>query len=143
MDKLHPPIVEWSKIWYVRILDTTCSPCPRFGLFRLLPHQLPWSSGHNKERMEVPSCCFCGMGLYNIATKITAATINYFLQHYNTSTSIGLTLQACLKNLQLELGVPDNPLRYDFSIWGALVADSWIKSLWEKIHAYEIDIKMD
>ena len=82
------------------------------------------------------------MGLYNIATKPTAATINSFLQHYNMSTSIGATLQACLENLQLELGVPDNPLMYNFSIWGALVTDFWIKSLWEKIQAYEIDEAM-
>ena len=59
------------------------------------------------------------------------------------STSIGVTLQACLENLQLELGVPDNPLLYDFSIWGVLATDSWIKSLWEKIQAYEIDIDME
>ena len=81
------------------------------------------------------------MGLYNIATKTTAATINSFLQHYNMSTSTGITLKACLENLQLELGVTDNPLLYNFSIWGALATDSWIKSLWEKIQAYEIEIK--
>ena len=58
-------------------------------------------------------------------------------------TSIGVTLQANLENLQLELGVPDNPLLYDFSIWGVLATDSWTKALWEKIHAFHIDINMD
>ena len=95
-----------------------------------------------KEWRYLPSA-FCGMGLYNIATKTIAATINSFLQHYNMSTSIGVTLQACLENLQLELGVPDNPLLYNFSIWSVLATDSWIKSLWEKIQAYKIDINMD
>ena len=32
---------------------------------------------------------------------------------------------------------------YDFSIWGVLATDSWIKALWEKIHAFHIDINMD
>ena len=83
------------------------------------------------------------MGLYDITTKTTVATINSFPQHYTMPTSIGVTLQATLENLQLELGFPDNPLLYDFSIWGVLTTDSWIKSLWEKIHAFHIDINMD
>ena len=83
------------------------------------------------------------MGLYDITTETTAATINSFLQHYNMPTSLGVTLQACLENLQIELGVPDNPLMYDFTIWGALATDSWIKALWEKIHAFQVEINMD
>ena len=87
-----------------------------------------------KEWRYLPAA-FCGMGLYNIATKTTAATINSFLRHYNMSLSIDVTLQACLENLQLKLGVQDNPLPYDCSIWGALATDSWVKSLCEKIQA--------
>ena len=78
-----------------------------------------------KEWRYLPAA-FCGMGLYDIMTETTAATINYFLQHYNMPIPIGVTLQANLENLQLELGVPDNPLLYDFSIWGVLATDSLI-----------------
>ena len=90
-----------------------------------------------KEWRYLPAA-FCGMGLYDITTETTAATINSFLQHYNMPTSLGVTLQANLENLQIELGVPDNPLMYEFSIWGALATYSWIKALWEKIHAFQI-----
>ena len=83
------------------------------------------------------------MGLYDITTETTAATINSFLQHYNMPTLLGITLQACLENLQIELGVPDNSLLYDFTIWGVLATDSWIKALWEKIHTFQVEINMD
>ena len=58
-------------------------------------------------------------------------------------TSIGVTLQATLENLQLELGVSNNPSHHNFLIWGELATDSWIKSLWEKIHAFHVNISMD
>ena len=76
-----------------------------------------------KEWRYLPAA-FCGMGLYDITTKTTAATINSFLSHYNMPTLLGVTLRAILENLQLEIGVPDNPLLYDFLIWGVLADDS-------------------
>ena len=75
---------------------------------------------------------FCGMGLYNLVTKTTAANLNSFLQHYNTNSALGTTIQATLENLQLELGVRGFPLHYDYDIWSVLATNSWIKSLWEK-----------
>ena len=32
---------------------------------------------------------------------------------------------------------------YDFTIWGVLATDSWIKALWEKIHTFQVEINMD
>ena len=53
-----------------------------------------------KEWRYLPSA-FCGMGLYDITTETTAATINSFLQHYNMPTLLGVTLQTYLENLQI------------------------------------------
>ena len=75
---------------------------------------------------------FCGMGLYNIVTEITATSLNSFLQHSNTNLALGTTLQATLKNLQLELGIRGCPLHYNYNIWDGLATNSWIKSLQEK-----------
>ena len=58
------------------------------------------------------------MGLYNIEVAATIASINAFLQHYGAPTNLGVTLQASIEALQLKLGVPDNPFKYPFEVWG-------------------------
>ena len=58
-----------------------------------------------KKEWRYLSAAFCGMGLYNLVTETTSATLNSFLQHYNTDSALGITLSATLENLQLKLGV--------------------------------------
>ena len=54
------------------------------------------------EWRYLPSC-YGGMGHNNLTIKVTAVSLNAFLQHYGTNTSIGIYLTASIKNLQLEL----------------------------------------
>ena len=84
-----------------------------------------------------------GIGLHNLLHEATSASLNVFLQHYSTDTSLGHFLTASIENLQLELGVAGCPFKYDFDIWGELATNSWVKSLWERIHHFKIDIEMD
>ena len=76
---------------------------------------------------------FSGIGLHDLITEVTAATLSSFLQHYGQPTGLGITLQAALENMQIKIGVPDCPLDYDYKVWGHLTTDSWIKLLWEKL----------
>ena len=57
-----------------------------------------------KEWRYLPAA-FCGMGLFNLVTETTLATLNSFLKNYNTNLALGITLSATLENLQLKLGV--------------------------------------
>ena len=75
-------------------------------------------------------------------TETTAATVNAFLQHYDSPTPLGGFLRHSLEHLQLELGVPDCPLLYDFTVWGDLATECWVKSIWEKIHTLNIEVKI-
>ena len=86
---------------------------------------------------------FCGIGLLNAGVEATIASINALLQHYGAPTNLGVTLQASIEALQLKLGVPDNPFKYPFDVWGDLATDSWVKSLWERIDNYDIALKLD
>lgn len=86
---------------------------------------------------------FCGIGLFSLTTEATGATINSFLQHYGTTSYLGQTLSAALEHLQLELGVQRCPLSYDFDTWGNLATHSWVKSLWEKIWTFKLDLEID
>ena len=60
---------------------------------------------------------FCGMGIFYLTTETTAATLNSFLQHYHSDMVLGGTISSTLCNLQLEMGVKDCPLKYDYEIW--------------------------
>ncbi|KAK1748959.1 hypothetical protein QTG54_000898 [Skeletonema marinoi] len=86
---------------------------------------------------------FGGMELFDLTTEVTAATLNSFLQHFGTNTLIGTTLQAALEYLQLELGVEDCPLSYDFNTWGHLATDTWVKALWEKVDLLDITLLLE
>ena len=97
---------------------------------RAHPHEVPWEMGRSirKEWQYLPPT-FSRMGLFDLTTETTAATINSLLQHYGTDSPVGITLQATMENLQIELGVSGCPLNYDYTIWAHLVTNSWIKSL--------------
>ena len=90
----------------------------------------------------IPSC-FGGFGLRSLKFEATTEAINMFLQHYETESTLGIFLTATLENLQLELGVTGCPFTYDYSIWKDLATDSWIKSLWERIQHFHIDLQID
>lgn len=86
---------------------------------------------------------FGGMHLFDLTIETTAATLSSLLQHYNMDTALGITLKAAMEHLQLELGVPGCPFDYDFSVWGHLATDSWVKALWERIDKFGIVVKLD
>ena len=54
-----------------------------------------------------------------------------------------MTITAELELLQLEIGVTGNPLEYDYRTYGVLTTASWIKSLWEKVCHFGIELSME
>ena len=84
-----------------------------------------------------------GMGLRYLMAEATAASLNLFLQHYGTDTSLGTYLTTSIENLQLELGVTGYPFQYDYGVWSRLATDSWVKSLWERIDKFDLSLELD
>ena len=95
-----------------------------------------------KEWRYLPAA-FCGMGLFDLTTETTIATLNSFLQHYGTSSSFGITLLASMEHLQMELGVQECPFNYEYDTWQHLATDSWVKALWEKIDNMGINLELE
>jgi len=83
------------------------------------------------------------MELNCLIVEATAASLNLFLQHYGTDTSLGTYLTTSIENMQLELGVAGCPFQYDFKIWGDLATDTWVKSLWERIQHFDLSLEVD
>ena len=70
---------------------------------------------------------FCEMGLYGLTTETLTATLNLFLQHYNMTTALWITLTTSLESLQLQLVLSKCPLLYDYNTWSRFTTDSWVK----------------
>jgi hypothetical protein len=64
------------------------------------------------------------------------------MQHYHTSTNLSRKLDASLRYLQLQLGMPHNPLLLDYTVWGHLAPLSWVKMLWQTLHYFDIHLHM-
>ena len=94
-----------------------------------------------KEWRYLPAT-FGGIGLSDLTVETAAATLSSFLQHYGTTSALGITLRAVMEHLQVEIGVPDCPFNYDFEIWGHLATDAWAKALWEKIDELGIVLEL-
>jgi hypothetical protein len=73
---------------------------------------------------------FGGFGLFNLPVKQLICRVNMLMQHYHTSTNLSRKLDASLRYLQLQLGMPHNPLLLNSDIWGHLAPLSWVKMLW-------------
>ena len=86
---------------------------------------------------------FGGFGLKSLKFEATTESINMFLQHYGTESTLGVFLTATIENLQLELGVTGCPFTYEYSIWNGLATESWVKSLWERLQHFNIDMQID
>ena len=86
---------------------------------------------------------FGGIGMLDLAVEHTICMINIFVQHYGTGTTIALKFRACLETLQLELGCLGNPLTEDYGRYSDLATDSWVKSLWQRLHHFRFSLHID
>jgi hypothetical protein len=85
---------------------------------------------------------FGGFGLFNLPVKqlILICRVNTLMQRYHTSTNLSRKLDASLRYLQLQLGMPHNPLELDYNTWGHLAPLSWVKMLWQTLHHFDIHL---
>jgi hypothetical protein len=81
---------------------------------------------------------FGGFGLFNLPVEQLISQVNLLLQHYHTSTNLSRKLDASLRYLQLQLGMPHNLLMLEYAKWGHLAPLSWAKMLWLSLHHFNV-----
>jgi hypothetical protein len=86
---------------------------------------------------------FGGFSLLSVATEQLICQINMLLRHYHTSTNLSRKLDASLRYLQLQLGMPHNPITLDYDNWRYLAPLSWVKMLWRSLHHFNIHLHME
>jgi hypothetical protein len=72
-----------------------------------------------------------GMGIPDLWTVQGILKLWITIQHGDALTITGHQLRASMELHTLEIGLPGNLLQQDYSIYGQLATNSWLKHLWE------------
>eukprot|EP00804_Cyclotella_cryptica_P019411 CCRYP_006610-RA/>CCRYP_006610-RA protein AED:0.67 eAED:-0.49 QI:0/0/0/0.33/1/1/3/0/407 len=86
---------------------------------------------------------FGGVGLLSLSTEATICRVNLFVQHWAMPSPIGQMLRASMELLQLEIGCAGCPLAEPFQFMGPHITHSWLRSLWEVVDKYKLQIVID
>ena len=90
-----------------------------------------------KKEWRILPRVFGGIGLQNLVIEQFIGWVNMLLQHYGSSTTLGLKCKASLEALQLELGCRGNPLLENYAERGILATSCWMTAIWERLHQYK------
>ena len=85
---------------------------------------------------------FYGVGCPHPAIECFIAQINKLLMHLGTKSLLGITMQASLELLILDLGLLNQPFLEDYNSSNAWVTHSWLKTVWEKASRFKINIEL-
>lgn len=83
---------------------------------------------------------FGGVGLLSLSTEAAICRVNLFVQHWDMPTPLGQLLRASMELLQLEAGCVGFPLAESFQSIGHIITHSWLKSFWEVVSKYKLQI---
>jgi hypothetical protein len=83
---------------------------------------------------------FGGCNLLDLGTESVIARLNLFLQHWDNPSQLGHILRTSMEYLQLEVGSQGCPLHEPFFPMGEICTHSWLRSFWEMISRYKLDL---
>jgi hypothetical protein len=114
--------------------------CPKFA-FQALP--LLGVNRNIRAGWRYLHSSFGGCGLLDLATEATISRCNLFLQHWDNPAPLGKCLRASMEYLQLEVGCRGCPFSESFEPIGKYCTHSWVRSFWECISWFGIDVSVD
>jgi hypothetical protein len=82
-----------------------------------------------------------GVGIPELWTVQGILKLWIALHHGDADTITGHQLRASMELLTLELGLPGQLMRQDFTLFGHIITKSWIKHLWEFCHESNIQLE--
>ena len=86
---------------------------------------------------------FFGVGCPHPAVECLVGQVNALLAHFGTNSTLGVQLQTSYNCMVLELGLSPQIFKLDYSKYGHLVTDCWLKMIWEKVSEYGLTVEVD
>ena len=83
---------------------------------------------------------FFGCGCPHFGVECFAGQMEKLLTHYGSKTAVGKLLQSSMEMLVIELGLSSQPLLEKYAVGSNWTTHSWIRSLWEKIDLFNIQV---
>ena len=81
-----------------------------------------------------------GLGLEHLYTTQGIKHIEQFVRYLASDTITGKLIRVSLEMCQLEVGIGRHLFTLDYSKFHSLLADSWIKHLWQFLHENNIEV---
>ena len=95
----------------------------------------------NRKYIHGPPDCF-GLNIPSLYSYQGASHIDMLTSHWKDESTTGELLRGSMECLKVELGLPLNPLQYQYEIWSASVTPCWITSTWKFMSEYGITIDL-
>ena len=84
---------------------------------------------------------YCALGLPHFYVEQGIYKIQRICKYTGSKEYLtGSLMRNTLENLTVELGLPGSPFSHDYQQWKSLSTNSWIKSAWEFMPQYGIEI---
>ncbi len=85
---------------------------------------------------------FYGAGLPHPGVECLVGQLDKLLTHYGSGTGLGVHMQASMELFVVEGGVSKQLLRKPFARFGGWVTHCWLRSLWEKVDMFGLQVEI-
>ena len=85
---------------------------------------------------------FYGAGCPHRGVECLIEQVTKVLIHYGNQSGLGLELQTSMELMIIELGISEQPLGESYLHYGKWVTHCWLKSVWEKVDKFHINITL-
>ncbi len=83
---------------------------------------------------------FYGVGFPHPGIECFTMQLSKLLTHYGCPSGVGVYLQISMELLVIKLGLSLQPLQMDYSRYQECCTHSWLKTVWEKAHMFNLRI---
>ncbi len=83
---------------------------------------------------------FFGSGCPHLGVECFVGQMEKLLTHYGSQTVVGKLMQTSMELFIIELGMSNQPLAEDYNIGSYWISHSWLKSVWEKISLFHVEV---
>ena len=134
----------WPQVGFGICNNTATLPILRECLQKLYWQLVPLGGLRSSVKREIRQLAtgFFGGGCPDPGIECAVGQVNKLLMHYGCDTVVGLNTQASVEFMILELGVSDQPFQLDYERYGKFVTHCWLKTVWEKVHAFQLVMEL-
>ena len=165
LDELHKKVTKWgTRIKHSSLTPKECYVSATTAMFKTILHSLPACSFTRKECKQLEVILydfllpklglsrkfpivyrfaphkFQGLGLLQIYVHIIIEKLEFFLRHMTQKTQLGLSFQASVETIQVEVGSSAQFFSLGFHTYGFLTPISWMSTLWEGVSWYTLQL---